>query len=170
MRIAVTEGVVAVGPIGEAPFELIAPSSATVTLDGLRADQAAPSVVGAAPVVTSRSAEAPLASSAPGKEKAKTPVTATTRTSSADVDRMVASVQECFGEHTVSRGDLRVTVLTRMSLHVQAETVGLAQQSPTRPSTWLPAVRTCVDEAVAQTRLAPSDAGFSVGRVLELER
>jgi hypothetical protein len=82
------------------------------------------------------------------------------------IDQVLASVRTCFAKLTVSRGDLRVTVSTHLSLLVTPSgTIGETQFDPPL----VPAVQSCVSSATEGIVFPRSTAGFDVERVLELE-
>jgi len=158
--IAVQEGVVAVGPLEKQGFLLRAPDTAVVTFDGLRADapaadRALASGQGSEPA-SARAKEHNRAASSREEE----------RLASAEVERVVASVRTCFGQLTVSGGDLRITVSTHMSLVVTP--AGKIAEAEFEPPL-VPAVRSCVDSELREIPFPRSNAGFDIERVLELE-
>ncbi len=173
VRIAVTEGVVGVGPIGQAPFELPAPSKATVTLDGIRVDQAGasrrPAVQDGPHPATEDGRGVPPPAAGTTEEEATATTAAGTPAGVArmSVDRVESVVRECFAKHTMSRGDLRITLRTSMSL--RASSTGKIIEAAFDPPL-ADGVRTCVDVGVRQIHLASPSGGLSVERVLELER
>jgi len=174
VHVEVREGIVGVGPVVHRGFELPAPESATVTFDGVRTDIAAPSAAKARPTPAA-SMSGPTASvahpkvSAAPQEGAIAPVEADglPRGTLAGIDRVTTSVERCLREHTVLGEDLRVTVETRLVLHVDAKgTVGQALFAPPLA----PAVGICVDAALETIRFPRSTDGFVIDRVLELNR
>lgn len=179
VRVRVTEGVVAVGPVGGKGFPLVAPGSATVTLDGVRTGGASvvPGTAGSPEVVEAPAAPPPatvppeLASSSPAPKEPPHAArahdaAALPRGADGSVQRVIATVQRCFSEHTSSGGDLKVTVLTSMTLRVAPNgRVGEAVFTPPLA----PSVRLCVDASVGSLAFPSSAEGFAVERTLELE-
>jgi hypothetical protein len=162
VRVEVTEGVVGVGPVGGKEFELFAPSGATVTWDGVRDDAAS----GIPPHPTNGM----VGSTATVRAKPGVPTAGSAETLHAGtngVEDVVRTVQGCFAEHTVSGGDLKVTVSTRMSLHVRAD--GSVTDVTFNPPL-AEAVRDCVDREAASLEFPPSATENSFTRVLELDR
>jgi hypothetical protein len=157
VRVEVSEGVVAVGPVGGEGFKLEAPASATLTLEGQRAGGAVAKAPRAPQALRERSKEVEPVPAVP--EIGAAPV--------APVERVVETVQRCLAVHTVSRGDLRVTVGTSMSLKVTPEgRVGDLLFAPPLA----PAVRRCVDGEVSSMQFAKSADGVALEQRLELGR
>jgi hypothetical protein len=164
VRVEVDEGIVGVGPVGRAGFDLRAPDAATLTFDGVRTDVTA----------TTGNVQSPAASAAKQGSRSTRPKTAyfapiepdgLPRGALAGVEQVVSSVERCLRENTVSADDLRVSVETRLTLRVDPKgTVGEAVFAPPLA----PNVGTCVDEAIATIGFPRSAGGFVAYRVLEL--
>jgi ferric-dicitrate binding protein FerR (iron transport regulator) len=160
-RISVSEGVVGVGPLKGTTFELPAPSSAVVDFEGARTDLVAsgsgpnepPGITPPPPAPHDRARSVPPEKGGPAD-------------GSVAIGRIEEGVRRCFADLTVSRGDLKVTVSTRMSLQVN-ENGHLVEASFDPPL--VPAVRSCVDAASRNVEFPRSTAGLHVDRVLELE-
>jgi hypothetical protein len=170
VHVAVEEGVVAVGPVGGTAFEVRGPGSVLVSFDGVRVDSrrapvapaavigglaagTTPDVAAGDPVEDGRRAAAPPVESAPSEPPG--------------VERVIQAVRHCLSDNTIARGDLRVTVRTRMSLRVQASgRVGEALFTPPLA----PPVQHCVDAQVGSIGFFASQDGFALDRVIELER
>jgi hypothetical protein len=181
VRVDVTEGVVAIGPVGGKSFELPAPGSVVVSFDGLRSTEVAPSSTpaarsaGAAAAVPSRPNEAgaPLEADATTKNapesngRAVAGHAAPAPSEGPGVERVIQAVRRCLSENTVAGGDLRVSVRTRLSLRVQATGhVGEVLFDPPLA----PAVQACVGARVGSIGFVASHDGFALERVIELER
>jgi hypothetical protein len=167
----VDEGVVAVGPLEGPSFEVRAPGSTEVTFDGLREDAAKGGPAEAEAV--SPTQPAPLASSKPKATSLRTDggnaasLRAPDASAAPNVERVITAVRHCLAAHTVASGDLRVSVRTRMSLRVRANGhVGEALFDPPLA----PPVQSCVDAEVGAIAFAPSQGGFAIDRVIELDR
>jgi ferric-dicitrate binding protein FerR (iron transport regulator) len=161
VSVAVTEGVVAIGPVGGPAFEVSAPGTARVSLAGLRIDAARPAGTETKESPDSRSEAASQTdvSRAAGK-RTTTPGVATPT-----VDDVLRVVRGCLANNTVARGDLSVSVRTRLSMRVLA--TGQLDAVEFAPPV-APAVRRCVDGAVAGMQLGQTEAGFDVVRTVEL--
>jgi len=165
VQVELAEGVIAVGPVGGPEIELFAPSSATLSLDGLRLDAPPTSPRPATKPSEGSSAlaakEAPKAGAALGEtvspeEKAKD-----------DAERtMTDGIRACLAQSAVSRGDLRVSVETRMAVRVLAN--GHVEQASFAPPL-SPAVRRCADAVLAPVVFPPSDDGFVIEQGLQLD-
>jgi hypothetical protein len=185
VRVEVTEGVVGVGPLGGPSFDVVAPSNAITTLDGVRTDRrhasrdtsvknaerphTGPAEVAAAGEPAPEPEEATEAApEAPAEETPQVSAEAPQAPGSPpSTDGIVAAVRRCFREQTVTSGDLHVSVSTQMSLRIQASgRIGEAVFTPPLA----PGVRHCVDDRVGAMKFEASPEGFAVDRVLELER
>lgn len=168
VRVDVQEGVVGVGPLDRPGFELRAPDGATVSFDGIRTD-----VAGSSGPERGRIAATP---STRGPQHAATPKSAyfapvgpdgLPRGALAGVEQVIASVERCLREYTVSGDDLRVSVETSLTLRVDPKgAVGEAVFAPPLA----PNVGACVDDAVGAISFPRSEGGFVAYRVLELNR
>ena len=168
VRVDVQEGVVGVGPMGAAGFDLRAPDGATVTFNGVRTDVAASAVTGKREAEPSAGAPAATNASKP-KAFGVPPVEADglPRGALAGIEQVMTSVERCVRDNTVSGDDLRVTVETRLTLRVAATgSVGEASFAPPLA----PSVAACVDAALETVRFPRSTDGFVIDRVLELSR
>lgn len=181
VHIEVTEGIVAIGPVGGKSFELPAPGSVVVSFDGIRSDETAPSSPGTrgagatAAGTPSRPSEPAAANDAEGVSKNATEgggkVTAAQAgpapSEAPGVERVIQAVRRCLSENTVAGGDLRVSVRTRLSLRVQATgRVGEVLFDPPLA----PPVQACVGARVGSIGFVASHDGFALERVIELER
>jgi hypothetical protein len=169
VRVDVDEGVVGVGPVGQASTDLRAPDGATFTFDGVRTDAAAAAqgVQPAAPAIASQSGGATAARQRTGFGPPPLDADGLPRGALAGIEQAMASVERCLREHTVSGDDLRVSVETKLTLRVGAEgSVGEALFAPPLA----PAVGACVDGALVAIHFPRSTGGFAVNRVLELNR
>jgi hypothetical protein len=183
VRVEVTEGVVGVGPVGGPSFDVVAPSSATTTLDGVRTDRRhAARDTGGKNAERPRTGAAEVAAAgepepeAPEEAASATPAEGTPQVSARaprasgsapSADGIIAAVRRCFREQTVASGDLHISVSTQMALRIQASgRVGEAVFTPPLA----PGVRRCVDESVGAMKFDASPDGFAIDRVLELER
>jgi ferric-dicitrate binding protein FerR (iron transport regulator) len=170
VHVEVEEGVVAVGPVGGTAFEVRAPGSVVVSFDGVRAD-ARRAVGAAAPAQGGLSAgsatEAIAANPAENEPETATPPVEAAPSEPPGVERVIQAVRHCLSENTVARGDLRVTVRTRMSLRVEATgKVGEVLFAPPLA----PPVQHCVDAKVGSIGFFASKDGFALDRAIELER
>lgn len=167
VHVEVTEGVVAIGPVGGKGFDLVAPGSVVVSFDGVRTDTV-PSV----PAGRGAGAAAAAAPSRPNEGSAPDAETAARQAGPAPseapgVERVIQAVRRCLSENTVAGGDLRVSVRTRLSLRVQATGhVGEVLFDPPLA----PAVQTCVGARVGSIGFVESHDGFALERIIELER
>jgi len=185
VRVRVTEGVLGIGPLTGPAFELRAPGSAMLNLDGARTDL--PKIGASSPRHASPTPEAPRAAEEPAAvaaeaapvaaESASAPVAVAPKAlpKSAPpppgteplVSQTARAVQRCFATHTLAGGDLHVSVMTKMALRVTTDgRVGDALFDPPLA----PSVRDCVDREVGALRFPSSEAGFEAGRSLELSR
>ena len=171
VHIEVEEGVVAIGPVGGKAFELRAPGSVEVSFDGIRADKARPTTRAA----TERPGELPAGNELdnaprnPSETGAKVPPphAGPPPAEAPGVERVIQAVRHCLSENTVARGDLRVSVRTRLSLRVQATGhVGEVLFDPPLS----PPVQACVGAKVGSIGFSASHDGFALERVIELER
>jgi len=155
VHVAVAEGVVAVGPVGGKSFEVRAPGAATLSLDGVRTDEH----VTRTRRVVKATGEAP--------KPAQEPETDGGDRVAESVDGIVAGVRSCFAENTFSRGDLKVSVQTRMSLRVLAS--GHVEEVDFTPPL-APAVTRCVDAMLSTSTFPATQNDFVVERLLGLDR
>ena len=176
VNIDVTEGVLAIGPVGGRAFELRAPGRAVLSFNGIRTD--ASGAVGPTGVLRPQpvsGSSAPLASAMPAGV-ARSPSEEVTRDGSGrtslaaedspGVEHVIQAIRRCLADHTVADGDLHVTVRTRMSLRVQATgRVGEALFDPPLA----PPVQECVDAKVGSIEFSASGGGFALDRVIELD-
>lgn len=166
VRVEVDEGVVGVGPVGRAGFELRAPDAATLTFDGVRTDVTAaagrePSQAAGTTKRGSPSARPKTAYFAPIEPDGLP------RGALVGVEQVVSAVERCLRDNTVAADDLRVSVETRLTLRVDPKgTVGEAVFAPPLA----PSVGTCVDDAIGTIGFPRSEGGFVAYRVLELNR
>lgn len=171
VRVEVTEGVVAIGPVGGRSFELPAPGSVVVSFDGVRSDDTAPSAptMRGAAAITATASNRPSEAGAAADAAAK-PIAARsgpTPNEGPGVERVIQAVRRCLSENTVTGGDLRVSVRTRLSLRVQATGhVGEVLFDPPLA----PAVQACVGARVGSIGFVASHDGFALERIIELER
>ena len=183
VRVEVTEGVVGVGPVGGPSFDVVAPSTATTTLGGVRldsrhagrdtgpksAERPHPSAVAAAEPepAPEESAVAEPAEEPSGKAPQVSARAPRASSSTPNTDGIVEAVRRCFREHTVASGGVEISVSTQMSLRIDASgRVGEAVFTPPLA----PGVRRCVDDTVGAMKFDSSPDGVAVVRVLELER
>lgn len=185
VHVEVTEGVVAVGPVGSVGERLEAPRHAVFTLEGRAetpvavADPGQQSAKGSGePAATDRTATgAPAPSSAHARPahgaSASLPATkiAAPEASRGDTDRALAravsAVKACFASRTVAQGEVKITALTTLSLRVSpAGTVAEALFEPPLA----PGVQQCIDSAMTGIRFPSTTLGLSLARNIELER
>jgi hypothetical protein len=167
VRVDVEEGVVGVGPVGKKGFELRAPDGATVNFDGIRTDLAASASEGKHAAQGTAPAGAGNQPRQKSVELAPLDEDGMPRGALAGIEQAISGVERCLRENTVSGGDLRVSVQTRMTLRVDAKgTVGEALFAPPLA----PNVGACVDGALEKIGFPKSTGGFVVDRVLELNR
>jgi hypothetical protein len=165
VHVELAEGVIAVGPVGGPEIELFAPSNATLSLDGLRLDTPPTS-----PRPTARQGES--SSAPPAKDAAKAGTAPAEDVSpeekaKEDAERtMTDGIRACLAVSAVSRGDLRVSVETRMAVHVLAN--GHVEQASFAPPL-SPAVRRCADAVLARIVFPPSDDAFVIEQGLQLD-
>lgn len=182
VRVQVDEGVLGIGPVGGSGFELPAPGSAVLTLDGVRTDgtKGPPEVAsGQAPPPSPETARAPgppRAGTAEHREARTAGDGAARGTSTAtraaadpgpSAERAMAVVKACFRSHTVAQGDLSISATTTMSLHVLPDgTVVEARFEPPLA----PSVQQCAEGELSRIRFPESGKGLSLRRSIELDR
>jgi hypothetical protein len=186
VRVTVSEGVLGIGPVGGSSFELRAPGTALLNLQGVRTDvrkplgsavkhagATEPPRLGVEPVADATTVEAPPTEPAPPASAAEAPLEEPVAVAPAAppagavplVEQAAKSVQRCFDAHTLAGGDLRVSVLTKMALRVTRDgKVGDALFEPPLA----PTVRECVDREIGAMHFPDSPEGFVASRSLEL--
>lgn len=165
VHVELTEGVIAVGPVGGPEIELFAPSNATLSLDGVRLDTPATS-----PRATTKPSEGSSAQAAKDAAKAGAALAENVspeEKAKGDAERaMTDGIRACLAESAVSRGDLRVSVETRMAVRVLGN--GHVEQASFAPPL-SPAVRRCADAVLAPIVFPPSDDGFAIEQAFQLD-
>jgi hypothetical protein len=159
VKVDVEEGVVAIGPVGESGVELRAPGSAVLDLEGQRADVRRTKPAASLPEPESAAADAAAAVEAAAEPAPPNPA--------AKIDQVIDTVRACVAANTVARGDLTVTIGTKMSLTVQPD--GHVASSRFEPPL-APAVGRCVDAAIGRLVFEATESGLVLERRLELAR
>lgn len=156
VHVQVSEGLLAIGPVDGLPFELPAPGEATVSLSGQRLERAGAEGPHPEPAQLARE-KAP----SPGSGAAAPSAVGATAT----VEDVIQAVRACVDDHTVARGDLRISISARLAMRVEPSgTLGSTVFAPPLA----PSVGRCVDAAVARMRFGVTAQGFEVIRTIEL--
>lgn len=184
VRVKVDEGILAVGPVGSPGFEVPAPGSVVLTLDGLRKDEGGERAAvgaeraGSAPGEhESPKGEAPGTSSdehpqgrspaGTAAESARSRPPPTASDPGPVAQRAVAAVKACFAAQTVDESDLKISASTTLSLHVlpSGKVVEARFEPPLAPG-----VQQCVEAALGRVRFPESPKGLSIQRNIDLGR
>jgi hypothetical protein len=156
VRVEVSEGVVSIGPVNAPGTALAAPASATLDFEGRPADAVSAAPRATVPRTPPKGAAPEEAPPSPPEAPAVSPAL-----------RVVETVQRCLAAHTVSRGDLRVTVGTSMQLEIAPD--GQMGELVFAPPL-APAVGRCVEAEVRAMRFESSPSGVTLQQHLELGR
>lgn len=174
--VQVSEGTVAIGPIGAAPaFLLKAPARGDFAADGrsgnvdghpaLRLERRR-----AEPLKATRGrapSAAPVASLAVPATSAEPPNEPSISDIELGVARVVEVTTDCFRNHTQSADGVQITVRTALSLQIAGS--GAVSDVGFRPPL-SPEAERCAEEGSSQITFSPSQRGATVTRMLELKR
>jgi hypothetical protein len=174
--VRVTEGIVAVGPIGAAPaFLLKAPANGDFAADGRSGNvdgrPAVPLESQRAEPLKARRGRALSASAVASLAAPPASAEPPAEPSINDIELGVAHVVEvaanCFRDHTQSADGVQITVRTALSLQITASgaVFNVGFQPPLSPE-----AESCAEEGISQIAFSPSQRGATVTRMLELKR
>jgi hypothetical protein len=175
--VQVSEGTVAVGPIGGAPgFLLEAPARGDFALDGRSGNidgrpasrQTEERRVGPLKIARPRAPSATPTGSPPvPSSSAEPPNEPSINDIELGVARVVEVASDCFRSHTQSTDGVQITVRTALSLQIAGSGAvsNVGFQPPLSPD-----AERCAQEGISRIAFAPSQQGATVTRMLELKR
>jgi FecR-like protein len=174
--VQVSEGTVAVGPLGAAPgFLLKAPAHGDFAADGRSGNvedgrASAPEPRRAEPLKAPRlrpSVATPVSSAAVPVASAELPNEPSISDIEVGIARVVDVASDCFRRHIQSADGVQITVHSALSLHIAGSGVvsDVGFQPPLSPETEL-----CAADGISHILFAPSEQGATVTRLLELKR
>ncbi len=168
VEVTVSEGVVAVSRRDQTtPVRLAAPASGAFELDGTprTLDRASASNEHPTPA---RHGALPGADRAESHQpSAPLPLEPSIGEVEAGVSRVLERTQGCFERHTAAQSGVQVSA--RTTIHFQVLADGRIPSTTFDPPL-APNVQACADRAIRELRLAQSQRGIDVTRVLELSR